>query len=65
MKTTTVNIHDAKTSLSRLVPFERPRAMADVFDLYKGQIWIGPDFDAPLPDDVLYRGTTGIPSTGS
>ena len=75
MKTTTVNIHEAKTSLSRLlarvakgeeiviakagkplarlVPFERPRAMADVLDLYKGQIWIAPGFDAPLTDDVL------------
>lgn len=75
MKATTVNIHEAKSSLSRLlarvakgeeiviakagkplarlVPFERPRAMADVLDLHKGQIWIAPDFDAPLPDDVL------------
>ena len=75
MKATTVNIHAAKTSLSRLlarvakgeeiviakagkplarlVPFERPRAMADVLDLYKGQIWIAPNFDAPLPDEVL------------
>lgn len=75
VKTTTVNIHEAKTSLSRLlarvakgeeiviakagkplarlVPFERPRVMADVLDLYKGQIGIAPDFDAPLPADVL------------
>lgn len=75
MKATTVNIHEAKTSLSRLlarvakgeeiviakagkplarlVPFERSRAMADVLDLYKGQIWIAPNFDAPLPDEVL------------
>ena len=75
MEATTVNIHEAKTSLSRLlarvakgeeiviakagkplarlVPFERPRALADVFDLYKGQIWMAPDFDAPLTDDVL------------
>lgn len=75
VKTTTVNIHEAKTSLSRLlarvakgeeiviakagkplarlIPFERPRVMADVLDLYKGQIGIGPDFDAPLPAHVL------------
>jgi prevent-host-death family protein len=75
MKTTTVNIHEAKTRLSRLltlvakgeeviiakagkplarlVPFDRPRAMADALDLYKGQILIAPDFDAPLPRDVL------------
>jgi prevent-host-death family protein len=75
MKATTVNIHEAKTSLSRLlarvakgeeiviakagkplarlVPFEKPRTMAEVLDLYKGQIWIAPNFDAPLPDEVL------------
>lgn len=75
MKTTTVNIHEAKTNLSRLlarvakgeevviakagkplarlVPIEKPRTMADAFDLYKGRVWIAPDFDAPLPEDVL------------
>ncbi len=80
VKTTTVNIHEAKTSLSRLlarvakgeeiviaksgkplarlVPFEKSRAMADALDLYKGQIWIAHDFDAPLPDDVV-RGFEG------
>ena len=74
MKTTTVNVHEAKTHLSRLlarvvkgeevviarsgkpiarlVPVETPRRMADAFDLYKGQIWIAPDFDAPLPAGV-------------
>jgi len=74
MKTTTVNVHEAKTHLSRLlarvvkgeevviaragkpiarlVRVETPRTMADAFDLYKGQIWIAPDFDAPLPADV-------------
>jgi prevent-host-death family protein len=75
MKPTTVNIHEAKTHLSRLlarvakgeevviakagkplarlVPIDRARTVADAFDLYKGQVWIAPDFDAPLPDDVL------------
>jgi prevent-host-death family protein len=74
MKITTVNVHEAKTHLSRLlarvvkggevviaragkpiarlVPVETPRTMADAFDLYKGQIWIAPDFDAPLPAEV-------------
>ena len=27
--------------------------MADALDLYKGQVWVAPDFDAPLPEDVL------------
>ena len=75
MKPTTVNIHEAKTHLSRLlarvakgeevviakagkplarlVPIDRARTVADAFDLYKGQVWIAPDFDAPLPEDVL------------
>jgi prevent-host-death family protein len=75
MKATTVNVHEAKTSLSRLlarvakgeeiviakagrplarlVPFARPRKMRDVLDLYKGQIWISPDFDEALPADAL------------
>ncbi len=75
MKTTTVNVHEAKTRLSRLlarvakgeeiviakagkplarlVPFATPLRMRDALDVYKGQIWIAPDFDAALPDDVL------------
>ncbi|MGH7265048.1 MAG: type II toxin-antitoxin system Phd/YefM family antitoxin [Candidatus Rokuibacteriota bacterium] len=75
MKVRTVNVHEAKTHLSRLlarvargeeiviakagkpiarlVPAEKPRTMAAAFDLYKGQLSIAPDFDAPLPEDVL------------
>jgi prevent-host-death family protein len=75
VKVRTVNIHEAKTHLSRLlarvargeevviakagkpiarlVPAEKPRSMAAVFDLYKGQLEIAPDFDAPLPEDIL------------
>ncbi len=70
----TVNIHEAKTHLSRLlqrvmageeiviaksgrpvarlVPFgakPEPRVPGSA----KGEIWIAPDFDAPLPDDLL------------
>ena len=70
----TVNIHAAKTHLSRLI--ERVEAGAEIviaragkpvarlvpvepvprrkrLGLLKGQIRIGADFDAPLPDDVL------------
>ena len=69
-----VNIHEAKTNLSRLV--DRVAAGAEIViakagkplaklvpykadkpkrtpGLYKGQIKIAPDFDAPLPDDIL------------
>jgi prevent-host-death family protein len=75
VKVTSVNVHQAKTHLSRLlarvakgeeiviaragkpiarlVPITKRRTMADVFDLYRGRIRIAPDFDAPLPDDVL------------
>lgn len=70
----TVNIHEAKTHLSRLlarvsmgeevviakagkpmarlVPVaEKPRERLPGLD--KGKIWIAPDFDAPLPDEIL------------
>ena len=70
----TVNIHEAKTHLSRLlqrviageeviiaksgqpvarlVPFAqkpKPRTPGSA----KGKIWVAPDFNDPLPDDVL------------
>lgn len=70
----TVNVHEAKTQLSRLlaeveqgkevviarsgkpvaklIPFPKPSKTLVMGDL-KGQIWISPDFDAPLPDDLL------------
>jgi len=75
MKLLPVNVHEAKTHLSRLLarvargegiiiaragkpiarllPIERPGTVAEAFDLYKGQVWIAPDFDAPLPEEVL------------
>ncbi len=38
--------------VARLVPV-RPDAGARVLGLDAGRGWIAPDFDAPLPDDVL------------
>jgi prevent-host-death family protein len=68
-----VNIHEAKTHLSRLlldvengqevtiaragrpiarlVAAEQPRRRE--LGLERGQIWIAPDFDDPMPDDWL------------
>ena len=68
-----VNIHEAKTHLSRLllevengqevtiaragrpiarlVPAEPPGKRE--LGLERGQIWIAPDFDAPMPDEWL------------
>jgi prevent-host-death family protein len=46
-------IAKAGKPLARLVPVARPGTVADAFDLYKGRASIAPDFDAPLPDDVL------------
>ena len=37
--------------MARLVPLEA-RAAPRVSGLLKGQIKIGPDFDAPLPDEI-------------
>lgn len=46
-----VVIAKAGKPLARLVPFARPRAPR-VFGQLAGQIWIAPDFDDPLPDDI-------------
>jgi prevent-host-death family protein len=75
MAAKTVNVHEAKTHLSRLlarvargeevviatagrpiarlVPVERPTRMGDLLGLDEGAIWMAPDFDAPLPEEVL------------
>lgn len=72
--TVIINIHEAKTHLSkllqrvmageeiviaksgkpvaRIVPFEQKPAKR-VPGSAKGKIWIAPDFDAPLPPELL------------
>ncbi|MBV7334492.1 type II toxin-antitoxin system Phd/YefM family antitoxin [Chloroflexi bacterium TSY] len=72
--TALVNIHEAKTHLSKLllrviageeiligkagkpiakiVPIE-PKKAGRKPGSAKGKIWIAPDFNAPLPDDIL------------
>jgi antitoxin (DNA-binding transcriptional repressor) of toxin-antitoxin stability system len=60
----TVNVHEAKTQLSKLL--ERvdcgeetvicrvpARAARRVLGGDKGRVGLAPDFDAPLPDDLL------------
>jgi len=70
----TVNIHEAKTNLSRLLqrviageeiiiaksgePVARIVPFASTLTRRlpgsaKGKIWIAPDFDAPLPDEII------------
>ena len=70
----TVNVHEAKTHLSKLLarvslgeeiiiakagkPVARLSQIATkparrVPGSAKGQIWMAPDFDAPLPDEIL------------
>ena len=75
-----VNIHEAKTHLSRLlervergeeivlaragkpiarlVRYQAPVRPERVGGRARGQIWIGEDFDAPLPEDIAkaFRG---------
>lgn len=74
MVATTVNIHEAKTQLSKLLTrvsdgeeiiiakagkpiarlsrvIEKPKER--ILGIDKGKVWIAPDFDAPLPDDIL------------
>lgn len=78
---TTVNVHEAKTHLSRLLTrvamgeeiiiakSNKPIAKLVPIDSKlvvrkpgsaKGSIWIAPDFEAPLPDDIIadFEGTT-------
>jgi prevent-host-death family protein len=71
---TTVNVHEAKTHLSKLLakvamgeevviakagkPVAKlvafgPKPRKRILGSARGQIWISPDFDAPLPDDML------------
>jgi prevent-host-death family protein len=72
--TITVNIHEAKTQLSkllqrviageeiviaksgapiaRLIPYEK-KPVRRIPGSAKGKIWIAPDFNAPLPADLL------------
>ncbi len=78
----TVNIHEAKTTLSallvevaagtdiviaragtpvaRLTNYQEEKPSPRPMGFDGGLIWISPDFDAPLPDDIL-RGFLGDP----
>lgn len=68
-----VNVHDAKTHLSRLLervaggeeivlakagrPVARlvpyvPEVMERQAGSARGDVWVAPDFDAPLPDEI-------------
>ncbi len=71
---TEVNVHDAKTNLSkllqrveageeitiaraghpvaRLVPVRDPHRRRPL-GLDAGKVWVAPDFDGPLPDEIL------------
>ena len=39
--------------VARLCPLEPVKRNTVKFGVLKGRIWVAPDFDAPLPDDVL------------
>jgi hypothetical protein len=39
--------------VARLCPLEQKKRNTIKFGLLKGRIEVAPDFDAPLPDDVL------------
>jgi prevent-host-death family protein len=38
--------------MAKLVPIEQTKGKRK-FGVWKGKIWISPDFDDPLPDDIL------------
>ena len=47
-----ITISKAGVPIARLVPPPPPQGKRQL-GLYKGQIWIADDFDAPLPPDIL------------
>ena len=50
--TDTVNIYDAKTNLSKLVPYRPPRKKRRFGQNLLGITYIADDFDGPLPPEV-------------
>lgn len=50
-------IAKAGRPLARLVPLAR-RTEPRPLGLLKGQVWVGPDFDDPLPEEIMraFRG---------
>ena len=56
-------IAKAGRPLARLVPLAR-RTTPREFDFLAGQVIVGPDFDDPLPDDILaaFEGRPRIPA---
>jgi hypothetical protein len=57
----TVNIHEAKTHLSRLLARV---AKGEEVIIDKGRLWFADDFDAPLPEEILaaFEGRSEDPS---
>ncbi len=49
----TVIIAKGGTPMAKLVPLHEGPKRKIVFGTLKGEIEIAPDFDAPLPDDLL------------
>lgn len=47
-----ITIAKAGVPVARLVPVETAKAQREL-GLYRGQIWMANDFDAPLPDELL------------
>jgi len=52
-----ITIARAGRPVARLVPYREPRAERKLGSL-KGKIWMSPDFDDPLPEEILaaFRG---------
>jgi prevent-host-death family protein len=47
-----ITIAKAGVPVARLVPVKSAQSERPL-GLYRGQIWMADDFDAPLPDDIL------------
>ena len=61
----TVNVHKTKAQFLKLLakagkPFARlfaveKKSQRRMPGIDKGKVWMAPDFDAPLPDEILNR----------
>ena len=46
-------IAKAGRPMARLVPYTTRRTTPRPLGLLAGQVWVGPDFDDPLPEEIL------------
>jgi prevent-host-death family protein len=46
-------IAKAGKPVARIVPLEKKKGIENTLGIWKDQVWISDDFDAPLPPEIL------------